>query len=358
MRVTVAGALAAKPWNGGEAWVRLSYVLGLRRLHLEVSFVEQVTTLSAAALHWFRSVTASFGLVASLVDGDGRPTVGPEPEGGDLLLNLSGNLRSPTLLARFGRRAFVDLDPGFTQAWHLAGSAPVVAHDAYFTVGENVGSAECSIPSGGLPWRPTLPPVGLEEWFPVDAPVFDRFTTVATWRPGHGDVALGGRRHGLKLHQFRRLVDLPHRAQLPFELALAIDPSEERDLAHLCRHEWRLVDPARVAADPASFREYVAGSGAEFSVAQGAYTATRSGWFSDRTARYLACGRPALVQDTGCRSVPAGEGLLTFRELDEAVAAVHSIVDDYERHSRAARALAAEYLDSDVVLTRLLEDIL
>ena len=357
-RVTVAGALAAKPWNGGEAWVRLSYVLGLRRLDLEVSFVEQVTTLSIAALRWFRSVTAAFGLVASLLDGDGRPTVGQEPEGGDLLLNLSGNLRSPALLSRFRRRAFVDLDPGFTQAWHLAGAAPVVAHHAYFTVGENVGSAGCSIPSGGLAWRPTLPPVALDEWLPVEAPVFDRFTTVATWRPGHGDVELGGRHHGLKLHQFRHLVDLPRRAQLPFELALAIDPSEERDLALLRRHDWRLVDPARVAADPASFREYVAGSGAEFSVAQGAYTATRSGWFSDRTARYLACGRPALVEDTGCRSVPAGEGLVTFRDLDEAAATARSLVEDYERHARAARALAAEYLDSDLVLTRLLEDVL
>ncbi len=358
MRVTVAGALAAKPWNGGEAWVRLSYLLGLRRLRLDVSFVEQVAMLSPAAASWFRSVTATFGVTASLVDHEGRSTLGPDPDGGDLLLNLSGNLKSPKLLARFRRKAFVDLDPGFTQAWHRDGAAPLGGHDTYFTVGENVGRAVCSIPSGGIEWRPTLPPVALDEWRPVDAPVFDRFTTIATWRSGHGDVVLGGRRHGLKLHHFRRLVDLPRRARLPFELALAIHPSEGHDLALLRRHCWLLVDPGRVAADPSSFRSYVAGSGAEFSVAQGAYTATRSGWFSDRTARYLACGRPALVEETGCRRVPAGEGLLTFRGVDDAVAGARFIVDDYERHCRAARALATEYLDSDVVLTRLLEDVL
>jgi hypothetical protein len=357
-RVTVAGALAAKPANGGEAWVRLSYVLGLRRLRLDVSFVEQVATTSAAATSWFRSVTESLGGVASLVNGDGHPLVGPDPEGGDLLLNLSGNLCSPNVLSRFSRTAFVDLDPGFTQAWHRDGAAPVGRHDVYFTVAGNIGRAGCSVPTGGIDWRPTLPPVALDEWPPVETPVFDRFTTVATWRPGHGDVVLAGLRHGLKLHQFRRVVDLPRRARLPFEVALAIDANESQDLALLRRHRWLLVDPTRVAGDPSSFRAYVAGSGAEFSVAQGAYTATSSGWFSDRTARYLASGRPALVQDTGCRSVPTGEGLLTFRGLDDAAAGAHSIVNDYRRHCRAARALAAEYLDSDLVLTRLLEDAL
>ena len=176
-RVTVAGALAAKPANGGEAWVRLSYVLGLRRLRLDVSFVEQVATTSAAATSWFSSVTASLGGVASLVDGDGRPLVGPAPEGGDLLLNLSGNIRSTNLLARFSRKAFVDLDPGFTQAWHRDNAAQVGRHDVYFTVAGNLGRAGCSIPTGGIDWRATLPPVALDEWPRVEAPVFDRFTT-------------------------------------------------------------------------------------------------------------------------------------------------------------------------------------
>ena len=121
---------------------------------------------------------------------------------------------------------------------------------------------------------------------------------------------------------------------------------------------WRLVAPGAAASDPASFRDYVTGSGAEFTVAQESYTETRSGWLSDRTTRYLAAGRPALVQDTGQRSVPTGEGLLTFRTPHEARRGARALVGDYNRHCRAARALAHAYFDSDTVLGSLLEDVL
>jgi hypothetical protein len=143
-----------------------------------------------------------------------------------------------------------------------------------------------------------------------------------------------------------------------FELALDIHPAEQRDLSLLRQYGWRIVDPKVSASDPLSFRRYVQGSGAEFSVAQGIYVETNSGWFSDRTTRYLASGKPALVQDTGfSRNIPVGEGLLAFRTLDEAVAGAERIARDYENHCRAARALAEEYFDSDKVLSKLVEEI-
>ena len=356
--VAVAGALASKPGNGGEAWVRLSYVLGLRRLGFDASFVEQARRPSARAVAWFRSVTRTFGIRAALVDEHGVVQTGDAPEGADVLLNVSGNLRCPSLLRRFRRRAYIDLDPGFTQAWHLAGAVQLDGHHAHFSVGENLGRSGCTIPTNGVAWRPTRPPVVLDEWPAATSPAFDRFTTVATWRPGHGAVELAGRWYALRPHAFRRVVELPVRSALPFEAALAIHPAEDRDLALLRAKGWRLVDPERVAGDPAAFRRYVAGSGAEFSVAQEVYTATGSGWLSDRTARYLASGRPALVHETGNRSVPTGEGLLTFRTLAEAQAGAATIAADYDRHSRAARKLAREHFDSDLVLSRLLEDTL
>jgi hypothetical protein len=359
MKVTVAGALAAKPWNGGEAWVRLSYILGLRSLGLHVSLVEQVgADPPAEVLRWFRAVAARFSIDATLVDAAGAPIDGSEPEGGDALVNISGNLTAPALLGRFRRRAYVDLDPCFTQVWHAAGALSLDRHHVHYTVGENVGTRRCSVPTNGIPWRPMRPPVVLADWPLAPSTGFDRFTTVATWRPGHGSVAIAGKVLGLRVHAFRRVIDLPRLSELPFEAALAIDAREVADLALLTAGGWHLVEPHEVAAEPESFREYVAASGAEFSVAQEAYTATRTGWIGDRTVRYLASGRPAIVEDTGIRSIPTGQGLVTFSTLCDARAAARDVVENYEAHRVAARALAVEHFDAKVVLGRLLEDLL
>jgi hypothetical protein len=358
MKIAVAGALAAKPGNGGEAWVRLSYLLGLRRLGADVSFIEQIEAPAPAAIAWFESVTAAFAIRASLVDGSGVLLAGEDVSDAEALLNISGNVRSERLLARFRRRAYIDLDPCFTQIWHGAGALSLHGHDVCFTVGENIGTRGCTVPSDGVEWRPTRPPVVLDEWPVAPSTGFDRFTTIATWRPGHGSVTVGGTTYGLRVHAFRRLIELPALTSMPFEAALAIDAAETGDLALLRDAGWSLVSPSRVAGDTSSFRSYVRRSGAEFTVAQEAYTATRTGWLSDRTTRYLASGRPALVEDTGQRAVPTGRGLLTFSTVAEARRGAVAIAGDYEMHARAARALACEYFDSDAIITRLLEDVL
>ena len=163
--------------------------------------------------------------------------------------------------------------------------------------------------------------------------------------------------YGLKLDEFRKVIELPERAPQTFELALDIHPAEKSDLEALQTHGWRLVDPRSVAGDPDLFRSYVQGSAAEFSVAQGIYVETNSGWFSDRTTRYLASGKPALVQDTGfSETIPTDEGLLAFGTLEEAVAGAEAIAADYDRHARAAREIAEQYFDSDTVIAKLLED--
>jgi hypothetical protein len=186
----------------------------------------------------------------------------------------------------------------------------------------------------------------------------DRFTTVANWRGSYGPVQYGGKTFGLKVHEFRKFVDLPRLARQRFEIALNIHPADEKDLNLLRHHCWRIVDPKMVAPNPVAFRRYVRASGAEFSVAQGIYVETESGWFSDRTVHYLASGKPALVQDTGfSRNYPVGEGLVAFRTLDEAVTGAMRIADDYEEHCRAARLLATTYFDSDKVLGHLVEEV-
>lgn len=368
--IVVAGALAAKPGNGGEAWVRLSWVLGLRKLGFDAWLVEEVDAVSAEAGHGFFAATVErHGLAerAVLVAPDG--TTGPleRSELGDLaadaaaLVNVSGNLRAEDLLAAFPRRAYVDLDPGFTQLWHAEGQLgdQLERHEAHFSVGLNLGEPDCLIPTGGLRWIPLPPPVLLEQWEEVPDPAFDRFTTVGTWRNPLGTLEAGGQAYTLKHHQLRRFAAVPRRSGLPFEIALEIHPDEEAEAARLEENGWAVVEAAAVASDPDAFRDYVRGSGAEFSVAQGVYAEARTGWVSDRTAHYLASGRPAVVQETGIpeRFRPEA-GMLTFAEPDEAVAAAEAVAASYAHHSRAARAYATRSFDSDRVLTRMLEALL
>jgi hypothetical protein len=196
--------------------------------------------------------------------------------------------------------------------------------------------------------------VVLDDW-PVANVGFSGFTTVASWRGAYGRVEHQGTTYGLKAHEFRKLVELPEQVELPFEIALDISDADAGDRQLLQRHGWRLVDPRAAAGTPESFRDYVRGSGAEFSVAQGIYVETCSGWFSDRTTRYLAAGRPALIQDTGfTRTIPAGEGLVPFSTLPQAVAGAKRIAADYAVHCAAARSVAEELFDSDRVLADLL----
>jgi hypothetical protein len=363
----VSGVLAGKPGNGGNAWARMSVAVGLRRLGFQVFFVEQIERAGRENLAYFDAVMGQFGLAGSAALVAAGTSYGiPKQELDDiaadtsLLVNFGGHLTVPELKRPAGCKIYLDDDPGFTQLWEAAGvgGARLEGHDLYFTFGENIGRPGCSLPTGGIEWHATQPAVVLDDWPVTGTRDRGAFTTVATWRGPYGPVSWNGQTFGLKLHEFRRFIKLPVLTGNRFELALDIHPDETPDLALLRDHGWCLADPRLVACDPRAFRCYVQGSAAEFSAAQGIYVETQCGWFSDRTVRYLASGKPALVQDTGfSRNLATGEGLIAFRTLDEAVAGVRSIGSDYERHSFAARAIAEEYFDSDKVLGRMLEKV-
>jgi hypothetical protein len=378
----VGGAIANKPLNGGEAWVRLSWILGLRRLGFDTYFAEVLNapdcvdgdgrqapyerSINRAHLE---GVLSDFGLegTAILLSDRGERLHGLDPPQltellaeADVLFDVSGHLGHLPIAVGARLRVYVDLDPGFTQAWHADAALPfrLSGYDRYVTVGLNVGRADCPIPTGGMDWIPTPPPVVLDQWpsAPVRGGPF-RFTSVATWRSPFGAIEIGGRTLGLKHHEFRRFVELPEQvADARFELALDIDPADAADRDALAAHGWSVVSARGVAASPDGFRSYVRESSGEFSVAQPAYVETGSGWFSDRTAAYLAAGRPALVQDTGVGPpLAAEEGLLTFSTPDEAMQRARRLAADPASHAQAARAFAERHLDSDLVLGRLLE---
>jgi hypothetical protein len=379
--IAVAGALANKHRHGGSVWVRLSWAEALRELGFDVLFVEQLAAAdcvdargrpadfaASANAMTFRNATDAFGFAgdAALVCPDDGRVVGMGREelldrlgAAALLVNLSGHLRWRPALERLPRRAFVDLDPGYTQIWHASGgdAAGLEGHELHFTVGANVGTARCDLPTGGIRWRPIRQPVVLDRWPPPapEEPRFGGFTTVASWRGAYGRPVWEGRSYGLKVHEFRRYASLPERTGLPFAAALDIHPDDAHDAARLRAGGWRLLDPALVG-DVDGFRRFVRASGAEFSTAQGVYVETRSGWFSDRTVRYLASGRPALVQDTGfSEHLPVGEGLIAFGTPHEARAGAHAIVADYAHHSTAARTLAERCFAPAPALSPLLD---
>jgi hypothetical protein len=377
--VVVAGSLAQRPFHGGHTWVFLQYLLGFRRLGWDVLFIDRLEPemcvddagapaafRSSANLRYIAEVMERFGLADdwSLLYDGGREVVGCTREQllervgrSELLLNVMGFLDDDEILAATPLRVFVDIDPGFGQMWRELGMAdPFQGHDRHVTVGGRIGAPDCAIPTCGIEWHVTNPPVELAEW-PCVAGGVDgaRFTSVASWRGPFGPIEYEGRTYGLRVHEFRRFLELPSITSATFEVALDIDDADSDDLRRLRDHGWRVADPRVVASDPWRYRDYVQRSAAELQIAKNLYVETRSGWFSDRGACYLASGKPVLAQDTGLDGLlPSGEGLITFSTLEEAATGAEEITGDYARHSDAARQIAAEHFAADRVLPRLL----
>jgi hypothetical protein len=367
LKILLSGMVAGDPHQGGASWAVLQYVAGLRSLGHEVVLVEPV---EAAKLDPAGEVGRYFGALplldgaAALLARGSRDTLGLPYAAlerfaaeADLLINVSGMLRDERLLEPIPTRLFLDLDPGFNQVWQETGEEMGIGlHSHCATVGAAISGEGCPIPTCGREWIHTLPPVALDHW-PVEstAPRRDAFTSVGHWR-SYGSIEHGGIAYGQRAHSMRELFELPTLASASFQLALGIHPDERDDLEALRANGWDLLDPLAVAGSPARYAEFVRGSKAELSIAKSGYVASRSGWFSDRSACYLASGRPVVAQETGFSDfLPVGSGLLTFSTLTDAVEAVAEVEGDLTRHGRAARAFAEEHLDARRVLGRLLD---
>jgi len=247
-------------------------------------------------------------------------------------------------------RILIEQDPGYTHLWAAGGDPTDIygVQDLYFTVGGNIGSPRCSLPTLGIRWRPTWNPVILDWWAPARPVTRDRFTTAADWR-SYGYLEFEGQVLGPKAEEFRKFIELPSLAGEPLEIALNID-RDDPDAALLHEHGWRL-EPPSVISTPALYRDYVAGSAGEFSCVKGGYAGTRCGWFSDRSACYLAAGRPVVLQATGFADLlPTGKGLFSVASAAEAAEAIRAIRRDYALHSKAARSIAREHFDSHKVI--------
>jgi hypothetical protein len=302
---------------------------------------------------------------ATLVDGGrevlgvGRAVVERIVAGSVALLNVNGYLDDETILGLSRRRVFVDIDPGFSQLWRIKGWHDAFAgHDAVVTVGLEALHPSNLAGATGLPTVTTLPPVAIDQWPLIEQPPHRRlrFTTVVTWRGPFAPIEHDGVRYGLRVHEFRRFADVPGAAVgADLELALDFDAADGDEVGRLSCHGWGIVDPARVVATMPSYRDYIAASSGEFQIAKGLYVQARTGWFSDRSACYLASGRPVIAQDTGfSEHVPTGKGLLAFADPAEAADAIAEVTGNLALHGAAARDLAVEHFDAARVLARVL----
>ena len=370
--IVVAGALAQRPARPGHAWVFLQYLLGFRRLNLEVLFLDRVPAGATPAetaqmVRWLESVMDWAGLsgawAIALPDesytGLTRTEVNERVRSSEFVLDVNGVLSGDDLLGEAATRVFVDIDPGFIQMWKALGLADVLAgHDRFVTVASRMGLPGCEVPTLDLEWTAIRPPVVLERW-PVRPPDdAGAFTSIATWRGPFGPLEYGGATYGLRVHEFRQFVALPRSVDARFEVVLDIDAEDNRDRMALEDSGWQVRDPASTVPDLHAYGEYIARSKAEVCVAKSMYVRTRSGWFSDRSACYLAAGRPVLAQETGfSESLPTGKGLVSFDSMDSAVAGVRTIGADLTMHGLAARRIAEEHFDSDIVLANLLRQL-
>jgi hypothetical protein len=376
LRIVVTGLIAQYPL-GGVAWDYGQYAAGLHRLGHDVYYFEDTGQWPYNPLEggvskgcdynvdYLSRVLTQLGLENrwayrfpfesrwyGLPDEQRRGVI----ETADVLINVSGCLARPSEYRRIPRLIYIDSDPVFTQIKLARGQMDyrklVDTHDVHFSFGEAFSE---NMPSTGHEWRPTRQPVVLSEWHTGRSPR-KAFTSVLNWT-SYKPVSWQGRTFGQKDVEFRRFLDLPGRLDdSVMEIAVNAGKTRRTPYALLRQKGWQVVDPMDVCPDLDSYRDYIETSLGEWSVAKNGYVEGRPGWFSCRSACYLAAGRPVVVQDTGFNGVlPVGTGILSFRTMDEAVAAILDIGARYDEHSKAARAVAEEYFDSDKVLSRLLE---
>jgi hypothetical protein len=362
------------PEFAGSTWVRLQYMLGLASMGVECFWVDRLAAIDPLDHpHSLEYLVDRFDRTARqfafqdrycLVYNRGEKYFGLSKRGLDhlidsagLLLNISGHLPPDSPLLRVPRRAYVDVDPGFTQIWAAQYDMGISRHNFFFTVGQNVGTPEFSIPLNGIDWRRIVPPVALEHWPARIDENCKRIGTVGDWR-GNQHAIHDAEYFGGKRREYIRLLHLPDAARQRLEIALCIDAEDWEDVGLLQESHWRVLDSFLYAGDPQSYREFIQRSRAEFSVAKSGYVKSNSGWISDRTACYLASGKPALVQSTGCdRLFPDQKGLLTFRTQEDAIAGLNAINGDYLAHCRAARQLAERHFDATKVLGTILSHV-
>lgn len=387
LRIVVGGYIGLLP-AGGITWDYVQYPVGFAALGHDVFYVEDTRLWpiyqpagsnwgdASASVEHLKSVMHAFGLEnkwAYRDEASGRcygMTEGQLREvcrTADVFVNISCSTFMRDEYRRIPARALVDSDPMFTQIQYLSQQmftpgepglrGLIDAHTHHFTFGENVGADDCRIPDCGINWRPTRQPVQLDLWRATPLPQYAddgaAYTTLMNWAAAK-PLEYDGETWGQKDVEFNRFSDLPKKVpEVPLAVAVgqtggAGSPFPAEDAR---RAGWRVLDPLECAGDWRAYQDFIGRSSGEFSMAKETYVKARTGWFSCRSACYLAAGRPVVTQETGwSKYLPSDCGLLSFHDLESAAEALRSVSADPKRHASAARAVAEEFFDSRDVL--------
>jgi hypothetical protein len=365
LKILVSGYLIRKP-VAGLAWHYGQYLVGLQRLGHDVLYVEDSEDLAGnvdANLGYAQDVFRYLGLRDNWIFYDFHAGAWKGPAAGtawqaltdaDVLINVSGSLAMMEWFQKVPVRIFVDTDPVFTQAKTInypAWSERCFGHTCLASFGENINRCHCGIPRDGYYWQATRQPIVLDLWATRQSPG-PVFTTIMSWK-SYAAVQADGTRFGLKADTFGPFKSLPNRTSAGLEIALDAESEVQTDLE---AHGWGIASAQSISATADRYKAYIQASFGEFTVAKQAYVESRSGWFSERSACYLASGRPVITQDTGFSTwLDTDRGVLRFRSQEDALAALESVIGAYEVHAEAARELAC-YFDSAAVLQQLLDN--
>jgi len=382
-RIVVMGFMGSCP-IAGVVWQHIHYVVGLQRLGHDVYYIEDSARLPYNPETF--EVNNEFDYAARLLNRlsrefgfknrwafcarylPGNPTAGLPLRrirqlyrDADAILNICGAQEFNDDLLVSDRILYIESDPGVEQIKIDKGVRATIdylrRHRALFTFGENVGTTGFPVPTHGFKWLPTRQPVVTDLWKTQRAPPRAAvFTSVANWSTsGLKDITWRGDKYlWSKSREFLRFISAPKKSGETFELATNIE--DEKTRAKFLRSGWRLHSPLQLSVDYWLYHDYIRRSKGEFTVAKDQYIRLNTGWFSDRSACYLAAGRPVIIQETGFTKIYGGKaGLLSFRSLSEIVDAVKIINADYAKHSRAARALARKFFEAENVLKSILD---
>jgi hypothetical protein len=377
-KIIVSGILFWYPL-AGVTYQFLHYLIGLRQLGYDPYYVEDSarwiydprlndisadargnikTVSSVLEQHGFRDRWAFRGRFGDEeCYGMSESQLGALYHDADAFLNVTGSQEIYDEHRRIKRRLYIESDPFPAQVKAEMGDESQIKklsdHDTLFTFGENVGKADCLLPTGGFNWLPTRQPVALELWQGA-ATGGDTFNTITTWHNKGKNVEWRGETwYWTKDREFKKFLEIPHRRpSTKFELAAGVD---EESKVLLNKHSWLQRDSFEVSRDTAAYRNYIQGARGEFTVARDQYVRPNTGWFSDRTACYLAAGRPVITQETGfSKFIPIGRGLFGFKTMEDILQAVDAIESDYPGNCRAARDIAAEYFCAERVVGSLM----
>lgn len=381
LRIVVLGNIACEPYPG-IAWQAMQYAVGFQRLGHDTFYFETSSSwpydpvrksrvnTSGYAVSYLAQVAEMFGFSdrwayrRSYGDkawfGLDRESAEELLAHADVVFSITGSTRLAEEGLEVGRLVYVCTDPVVHEVRFAQGDKDVRTlvdeHDDVVTFGLNIGNSDCSLPPLPRLRAKTCQPVVLELW-QTGPPTKAEFTTVGNWRQDGRDTFFDGKTYYWSKHrEYLKFIDLPKRVPQSLEVATGLMQLSPEDVDMLESNGWHLTDshPLNVC----SYRDYVQASRGEFTVAKDANVRLQTGWFSDRSACYLAAGRPVITQDTGFGMIlPTDEGLFAFSTMDDILAAFETIERDYEKHSRAARAIAEEYFKAETVLARLLNDL-